>query len=48
MTWQSGQRIVAEATGATVSGTGVAADAQVHVDELSTVLRELLEAAESK
>ncbi|KYF63565.1 hypothetical protein BE11_38295 [Sorangium cellulosum] len=32
MSWQCGQRIVAEPTGATVSGTSVAAGAHVHID----------------
>jgi hypothetical protein len=32
MSWQCGQRIVAEPTGATVSGTSVAGGAQVHID----------------
>lgn len=32
MSWQCGQRIVAETTGATVSGTSIAGGAQVHID----------------
>lgn len=32
MTWQCGQRIVAEPTGAIVSGTSIAGGAQVHID----------------
>lgn len=32
MSWQCGQRIVADPTGATVSGTNMAGGAQVHID----------------
>ena len=32
MSWQCGQQIVAEPTSATVSGTGMAGGAQIHID----------------